>query len=55
MHARTASSLSKREALNELRYSFSDLDSTRFGELAGTLIVAVATRGLPRPSSQLSS
>ena len=55
MRSRTASSLLKRSAFNEFRYSFSDFDSTRFGEAQGTVKVAVATRGLPRASSQLIS
>ena len=46
---------SVRVLLQEFRYSLKDLDSTRFGESAGTSKVAVATRGLPRASSQDSS
>ena len=55
MHRRAAAASSKRVLLSELRYSLNDLDSIRFGEVHGTLTVATATRGLPRPSSQLSS
>src|SRR5690606_23593342 len=55
MRACTSSVLSKRIALKELRYSLNDLDSTRFGESAGTTNVAVATTGLPRGSSHDSS
>ena len=52
---RTVSASAKRLALNEFRYSLSDLDSTRCGESAGTRSVAVATCGLPRGSSHDSS
>src|SRR6476469_4744574 len=48
MRTRTDSASSKRVALNEFRYSLSDLDSTNCGESAGTVNVATCTTGLPR-------